>query len=95
MTPLVLALAGVALILLMFLVVNVNDYRNLSNKYASEGDWARNQYKELREKYITILETGNIREALLKRALEDLASSEIDRARFVLEIVYGKTAKKS
>jgi hypothetical protein len=30
------------------------------------------------------------REMLLKRALEDLAFSEIDRARFALEVVYGE-----
>ncbi len=30
------------------------------------------------------------REVVLKRALQDLADSEIDRARFALEMLYGK-----
>ena len=61
----------------------------------SEIKEVRKDCTNLREKLLDALNTTNSRETYLKRALEDLAfGGEIDRARFVLEVVYGKSSKK-
>lgn len=63
------------------------------SRRAKLGDLYDNN-RELREKYLSLIEAETNREALLKRALQDLADAEIDRARFALRVIYGAPPKK-
>jgi len=95
MTPLVFVLGSAAFCFLVFMLVSMIEHSKTSRKLREEENRHNQDMRELREKYLSNLETGNLREALLKRAMQDLADAEIDRARFTLEVVYGKTSKKS
>ncbi len=91
MTPLDFALSVTAFIGLMLAIIFYAELKRKTEENKFEERRLHGEYRDLREKYNTILETRNSRETYLKRALEDLAFAEIDRARFALEVVYGKT----
>ncbi len=90
MTPLDFALSVTAFMCLMLAIIFYVDLKRKSEENKFEERRLHSEYQELRSKYSTLLDVGNVRENCLRRALEDLAQGEIDRARFALDVVYAK-----
>ncbi len=91
MTPLVFGLSAIILALVTLLIIIYKTAAELEGGCTALKK-ERNETVDRLKDQIYKHEIGSgSRELYLKRALEDLAFAEIDRARFALEVVYGKT----